>query len=75
MCSRSASASELAALFTAVTELFGPEQGRLSAEDWLHVLEAMNGLPTSTREWRRVTVEVWARLAKRVKIQRDILVL
>jgi DNA-directed RNA polymerase specialized sigma24 family protein len=42
---------ELAVLFTAVTELFGSEQARLSAEDWLHVLAAMNGLPASTREW------------------------
>jgi hypothetical protein len=58
---------ELAALFSAVTELFGSEQASLSAEDWLRVLATMNGLPASTHEWRGVTFKVLARLAKRVK--------
>ena len=58
---------ELAALFSAVTELFGPEQARLAAEDWLHLFEGMNRLPASTREWRRVTIEILALVAKRVK--------
>jgi hypothetical protein len=57
---------ELAAFFNAVKELFGSKQARLSAEDWLDELAARNGLPASTREWRRITVEVSARLARRV---------
>jgi hypothetical protein len=56
---------ELAAFFSAVTELFGSEQARLSAEDWLHELAAMNSLPASTRDWRRITVEAAKRLARR----------
>ena len=57
---------ELAAFFSAVTVLFGSEQASLSGGDWLHELLAMNGLPTSTREWRLMTLEVAARLARRV---------
>jgi len=57
---------ELAAFFGAVKDLFGTEQARLSAENWLDALVTMNGLPASTREWRRITVEVSARLASRV---------
>src|SRR5260370_38504646 len=57
---------ELAAFFSAVTDLFGSEQARLSVEDWLDGLAAMNGLPPSTRELRWITVERSAPLAKRV---------
>jgi len=35
---------ELGALFSAVKELFGSAQAKLSAEDWLHELTAMNRL-------------------------------
>jgi len=42
---------ELSAFFGAVTELFGSEQAALSAEDWLHALINIDGLPASTREW------------------------
>ena len=57
---------ELAAFFVAVKELFGSEQARLAAEDWLHELAAMNSLAFSSHEWRRITLEVAARLASRV---------
>src|SRR5260370_38818141 len=53
---------ELAAFFSAVTDLFGAEQARLSVEDWLDELAAMNGLPASTRPLRWVTVQGSARL-------------
>ncbi len=33
---------ELSAFIRAVAELFGPEQARLSAEDWLDESERMN---------------------------------
>ena len=57
---------ELSAFFTAVTELYGPEQAEASAEDWLRELMASDGLPTSTREWRTLTIAAAARLASRV---------
>jgi hypothetical protein len=57
---------ELAAFFRAVTELFGSEQAKHSAEDWLHELETSNGLPASISEWRSITAKVATRLASRV---------
>ncbi len=57
---------ELTALFSAVTELFGPELAELSAEEWLLELAATDGLPSSTREWRRITLNICGRLAARV---------
>jgi len=59
---------ELAAFFSAVKELFGSEQAKLSAEDWLRELAAINCLPASTREWRSLTVNVSTRLARRVHV-------
>jgi hypothetical protein len=59
---------ELAAFFRAVTELFGSEQAELSAEEWLHELEVTDGLPASSREWRRITIKVAKRLAGRVNV-------
>jgi len=43
---------ELAAFFSAVTELFGSEQAEHSAEDWLRELIEIDRLPASTSEWR-----------------------
>ena len=58
---------ELSAFMAAVTELFGPVQARLSAEDWLDELELMDSPPRSTgRNWRTVTIAASARLATRV---------
>jgi hypothetical protein len=57
---------ELSAFFSAVTELFGPEQAEQSAEDWLRELTASRDLPASTRQWRTLTVTAAARLASRV---------
>jgi hypothetical protein len=57
---------ELTALFSAVTELFGPELAELSAEEWLRELAASDDLPSSTREWRRITLNICGRLAARV---------
>ena len=57
---------ELSAFVRAVTELFGPEQARLSAEDWLLELERMDSPPRATRRVpRAVTVVASARLANR----------
>ncbi len=57
---------ELSAFLSAVTQLFGSEQADLSAEDWLHELIEIDGLPASTREWRLITAKVSTRLASRV---------
>jgi alkylhydroperoxidase/carboxymuconolactone decarboxylase family protein YurZ len=57
---------ELSAFFNAVTQLFGSAQAELSAEDWLHELIEIDGLPASTREWRLITAKVSTRLANRV---------
>jgi hypothetical protein len=57
---------ELSAFFNAVTELFGSEQARLSAEDWLQELIKIDGLPTSASEWRLITTKVSIRLRSRV---------
>jgi len=53
---------ELSAFFNAVTQLFGSEQAKLSAEDWLHELIETEGLPTSAREWRLITAKASTRL-------------
>jgi len=57
---------ELSVFVSAVAELFGPEQATLAAKDWLQQLEVMTDLPRSTRDWRLMSIEASARLAKRV---------
>src|SRR5437660_1176502 len=57
---------ELTAWFSAVTVLFGPELAELSAEEWLQELVATDGVPSSAREWRRITLNICRRLAARV---------
>jgi hypothetical protein len=60
---------ELSAFMSAVADLFGPEQARLSAEDWLDESELMDSPPRSTsRDWRAVTVAASARLANRLTV-------
>jgi len=63
---------ELAAFIEAVKRLFGPEQARLAAEDWLDECDLMDSPPRSTgRDWRAVTVAASARLAKRLTAEAD----
>ena len=63
---------ELAAFLYAVTELFGPEQAMLSAEDWLDESERMDRPHRATsRDWRAVTVAASARLVSRGTGARD----
>jgi len=58
---------ELSAFIGAVTELFGPEQARVSTEDWLDELTLMTW-PSRSKEQklRAVTIAAAARLANRV---------
>jgi orotidine-5'-phosphate decarboxylase len=63
---------ELSAFIRAVTELFGPEQARLSAEGWLDESESMDRLARARwRDWRAVTVAASARLVTRGTEARD----
>ena len=63
---------ELSAFIRAVTELFGPEQARLSTEDWLDESELVDIPPRApSRDWRAVTVAASARLADRGILARD----
>jgi hypothetical protein len=60
---------ELSAFISAVTQLFGPEEAKLSAGDWLDELELMDNPPRSTsRDWRAVTIAASARLADRLAV-------
>lgn len=63
---------ELGAFITAVTELFGPEQARLAAEDWIDELELLDALPgPAGREWRSVTIAASVQLARRLNTYAD----
>jgi hypothetical protein len=60
---------ELFAFIGAVTQLFGPEEAKLSAEDWLDESECMDSPPPATiRNWRAVTIAASARLANRLAV-------
>lgn len=59
--------TELASFVAAVTRLYGSEQAKVSAEDWLEESELMDSPPRSEdRNWRAVTVAAVARLANRI---------
>ena len=63
---------ELGAFIRAVTELFGPEQARLAAEDWVNELELIDAVPGPTRrDWGSVTVAASAQLARRLNADAD----
>ena len=58
---------ELGAFLSVVTDLYGSEEARISAEDWLEEFGTTDNLPGSTdREWRLITIGAAARLAKRL---------
>jgi hypothetical protein len=57
---------ELSALFSAVDELFGPEEAALAAKDWLQQLKAMKTLPVLPRQFRQLSINASGRLAKRL---------
>jgi len=59
---------ELGAFISAVTELYGAEQARLSAIDWLDQFESINDVPASTtHDWRLVTVRAVVCLVNRLR--------
>ena len=60
---------ELASFMSAVNLLYGPDQARLSANEWLEESELMDSPPRSAvRDWRAVTIAASARLASRVRV-------
>ena len=64
---------ELGAFFAAVTELFGPEQARLSVEDWLEELQLLDTLPGLRKsDLRQVTIAALTRLATRVNASKSL---
>lgn len=59
--------SELSSFIAFVKDLYGAEQAKLSAEDWLGESDLMDSPPRSeTRNWPAVTIAASARLAARV---------
>lgn len=61
---------ELACFFAAATKLYGPEQARLSAEDWLEEWDLADCPPRAkVRDWRAITIAASARLANRLGIK------
>ena len=61
---------ELSAFVRAVTELYGPEQAAVSAEDWLEESGLMDSPPRSEGcNWRSVTIAASTRLAGRVSVR------
>ena len=58
---------QLNAFMKAVTNSFGPKEGRLAVDDFLHVLESREELPGTTVDyWRSITIAAASRLAKRL---------
>jgi len=57
---------ELSAFFSAVGELFGPEEAAHAANDWLQQLKAMKTLADSPGQLRLLSISAAAKLAKRV---------
>jgi hypothetical protein len=59
---------ELSGFVRAVTELYGPEQARISEKDWLDESDLLDDPPRSEiRDWHSVTIAASARLADRLR--------
>ena len=58
---------ELGAFIRAVTDTFGPREGRHAAEDWVEELEStLEHRGVSADDWRSITIAAASRLAKRL---------
>jgi hypothetical protein len=63
---------ELSSFVAAVTKMYGPEQARLSAQDWLDEFDLIDSPPLSKKsDWRAVTIAASARLAGRLNRARN----
>jgi len=57
---------ELSSFVAAVTQWFGPQEAKLSAEFWLQESELIDSPPRSEpRDWHAVTIAASARLTHR----------
>lgn len=56
---------ELASFHRAVSELYGPAEAALAAEDWLRAFESTR-TSAATLSWHRVSQQAAARLASRL---------
>jgi hypothetical protein len=62
---------ELSSFVAAVTKLFGPDEAKVAADDWLDESDVTDSPPRSeARDWRSVTIAASARLADRVDAAR-----
>ena len=62
---------ELSSFIAAVNASYGPEQAKLSAQDWLDESYLIDSPPRSeVRNWRAVTIAASARLANRINVNR-----
>jgi hypothetical protein len=60
---------EISAFVRVVTELYGPEQARISEKDWLDESDLLDDPPRSEiRDWHAVTIAASARLADRLSV-------
>jgi|SRR5580700_1640445 hypothetical protein len=60
---------ELSAFIAAVAELFGADQAKMSAEDWLDESRLIDASPRSTpTDWRAITIAASVRLANRLNV-------
>ena len=58
---------ELAAFIGAINELFGPEEARVSADEWIEELLSINqSVGPGGPDWRRITIMASGRLAGRL---------
>jgi hypothetical protein len=57
---------ELSGFFSAVGELFGPEEPALAAKDWLQQLKVMKTLPVLPRQFRQLSINASGRPTKRL---------
>ena len=61
---------ELSAFVTAVHQLFGPEQARYAADNWMEKLEQTDWIREAQAiDWRAITIGAAARLVGRDKRQ------
>jgi hypothetical protein len=60
---------ELAAFTAAVNELFGAEQARLAAEDWIREFASAWEGGVTVRDLRQITIKAAPRFANRVNAQ------
>ena len=66
-CPKDSAIRALGAFPYVVSELYGPEEASVSAQDWVDELELLQCVPQPlSQDWREVTIAAARRLAERV---------